>query len=116
MVTKVQRRYAAEKRKKASDARKARAAIGIKSSWKKATDTERKKLLKIMRKDFLEARKDSHAARKARREAERERRVAFKKRREAAKLRRKAAAKRRKEVEKRKTTASTKTKSKTKKG
>lgn len=100
MATKDQRRHAAEKRKKASDARRARASIGIKTSWKTATEAERRKLLKIMKKDLLEARRDSHAARKARRQAERERRIAFKERRAAAKLRRKEAAKRRKAASK----------------
>jgi hypothetical protein len=70
MATKVQRRFVAKKRRKAASARRARARIGIKLSWKKATDAERKKLLKILKKDLHAAKKDRHAARKARRETE----------------------------------------------
>ena len=106
VTTKVQRQFAAAKRRKAAGARRARTRIGIGGeSWKKATNEERKKLLKILKDDILAARKDLHAARKDRREAERERRKAYEERRKAAKLRRKLASERRAEVAKRRITA-----------
>lgn len=102
IATKIQRQYAANKRRKASGARRARANIGIGGeSWKKATHEQRKKLLKILKDDILAARKDLHAARKDRREAERERRKAYEERRKAARLRRKLASERRAEASKR---------------
>lgn len=102
MVTKEQRRFAASKRRKAAQVRKARSNIAMGDGWKKATLQERNKLLKILKKDIIEARKDSHAARKSRREVEALKKQAFKERRAAAKLRRMAALERRKAVAERK--------------
>lgn len=102
MTTKIQRQFAANKRRKAAGARRARANIGIGGeSWKKATNEQRRKLLKILKDDISAARKDLHAARKDRREAERERKKAYDERRKAAKLRREFALKRRTSAAKR---------------